>query len=198
VGKKKQKGNGTVYPRKNKAGKGIGYRGSYFTPDGKRRYVAARRKSEAEKLLRKAMTDTDRGLTFDAGTLRLGQYLDKWLPGIRDTVRQRTWERYEQLVRVHITPARGQETKGPGSRPRKRALYREAGLRLSQDHSVHPCDPTHKALKDAVSDGLIPKNVADGIKPSKPKKKEITRLTQSRLRPSPVQYEGIATKLSMC
>jgi integrase len=34
----------------------------------------------------------------------------------------------------------------------------------------------HKALKDAVSDGLIPKNVADGIKPSKPKKKEINPL----------------------
>ena len=38
MGKKKQKGNGTgtVYPRKNKAGKIISYRGSYFTPDGKR------------------------------------------------------------------------------------------------------------------------------------------------------------------
>jgi integrase len=37
MAKKKQKGNGTgtVYPRKNKAGKVIGYRGSYFTPDGK-------------------------------------------------------------------------------------------------------------------------------------------------------------------
>jgi integrase len=69
--------------------------------------VAARRKSEAEKVLRKAMTDTDRGLTFDAGTLTLGQYLDEWLPGIRDNVRQRTWERYEQLVRVHITPPLG-------------------------------------------------------------------------------------------
>jgi len=34
----------------------------------------------------------------------------------------------------------------------------------------------HKALKDAVADGLIPKNVADGLKPSKPRKKEINPL----------------------
>jgi integrase len=43
MARKKQKGNGsgTVYPRKNKEGKVIGYRGSYFAPDGKRRYVSA-------------------------------------------------------------------------------------------------------------------------------------------------------------
>ena len=44
MAKAKQSGNGTgtVYPRKNKAGKVIGYRGSYFTPDGRRRYVSAK------------------------------------------------------------------------------------------------------------------------------------------------------------
>ena len=36
MAKKKQKGNGTgtVYARKNKDGKVIGYRGSYYTADG--------------------------------------------------------------------------------------------------------------------------------------------------------------------
>ena len=48
MARKKQKGNGTgtVYPRKNKDGKVIGYRGSYFSPDGKRRYVSAKKKGE--------------------------------------------------------------------------------------------------------------------------------------------------------
>jgi integrase len=46
MARKKQQGNGsgTVYPRKNKNGKVIGYRGSYFTPDGKRRYVSGKTK----------------------------------------------------------------------------------------------------------------------------------------------------------
>ena len=47
MGKKKQKGNGTgtVYPRKNKDGKIIGYRGSYWA-NGKRHYVSAKKKTE--------------------------------------------------------------------------------------------------------------------------------------------------------
>ena len=68
MARKKQKGNGagSVYPRRNKAGKVIGYRGSYFAPDGKRRYVSAKTKRDAERVLREAMTDADRGLVFDA------------------------------------------------------------------------------------------------------------------------------------
>ena len=67
MGKNKQKGNGTgtVYPRKNKAGKIISYRGSYFPPDGKRHYVSTKRKGDAEKALRQAMSDADRGLVFE-------------------------------------------------------------------------------------------------------------------------------------
>ena len=51
MARKKQKGNGAgrVYPRKNKEGKIIGYRGSYFAPDSKRRYVSAKNKGDAER-----------------------------------------------------------------------------------------------------------------------------------------------------
>ncbi len=47
MAKKRQRGNGagTVYPRKNKDGKVTSYRGSYFAPNGKRRYVSAKRKA---------------------------------------------------------------------------------------------------------------------------------------------------------
>jgi integrase len=94
VAKKKQQGNGsgTVYARRNKDGKITGYRGSYFTPDGTRRYVSAKTKTNCREKLRRAMSDADRGLIFDVGTLTLGDYLDKWLASIKDTVRQRSWE----------------------------------------------------------------------------------------------------------
>jgi hypothetical protein len=40
------------------------------------------------------MMDSDRGLIFDRPDLKLGEYLDSWLSdGVKDTVRQRTWER---------------------------------------------------------------------------------------------------------
>jgi integrase len=77
--RKKQQGNGagTVYPRKNNQGKVIGYRGSYFAPDGKRRYISAKRKGDAERALRQAMTDADRGFVFEAGSLTLEDYLTR-------------------------------------------------------------------------------------------------------------------------
>ena len=179
MAKKKQKGNGTgtVYPRKNKDGKVIGYRGSYFTPDGKRRYVSAKRKGEAEKALRQAMADADRGLVFDAGTLTLGEYLNKWLPNIKGTVRQRTWERYEQIARVHLKPSLGRNKLKSLTPTHVRGLYRSKLDSGSSPRTVQYVHTTlRKALRDAVSDGLIPRNVTDGIKAPKPKKKEINPL----------------------
>ena len=179
MAKKKQQGNGqgTVYPRKNKAGKVIRYRGSYFTVDGKRRYVSGKTKTEAQQMLRQAMSDADRGLIFDAPHLTLGEYLDKWLPNIKDTVRQRSWERYEQLVRVHIKPALARLKLQNLTRAHAKSLYREKLDSGSSPRTVNYIHVTlHKALKDAVADGLILKNVADGLKPSKPRKKEINPL----------------------
>ncbi len=77
MARKKERGNGDgdVWPRKNKEGKIIGYRGAYFGPDGKRRYVSGKTKEDARKKKRQAMADADRGLVLDAGTLTVGEYL---------------------------------------------------------------------------------------------------------------------------
>ncbi len=126
MARKKQRGNGTgtVYPRKNKDGKVIGYRGSYWL-NGQRCYVSAKKKGEAERLLRQAMSDADRGLVFDVVTLTLGDYLDTWLLNIKDTVRQRTWERYEQIVRVHLKPSLGRNKLTGLTPTHVRRLYRQ-------------------------------------------------------------------------
>jgi integrase len=109
VARTKQQGNGggSVYPRKNKHGKITSYLGAYYGPDGKRRTVSAKTKSDAREKLRQAMADADRGLVFEAGTLTVGEYLNRWLPSITDKVRQSTWERYESVIRVHLEPALG-------------------------------------------------------------------------------------------
>ena len=77
MAKRKQQGNGwgTVYARKNIDGKITGYLGSYFGPDGKRRYVSGKTKTEARENLRAAMGDADKGVVYDAGTLTVSAYL---------------------------------------------------------------------------------------------------------------------------
>jgi integrase len=94
--KSRANGDGDVFPRKNKSGKITSYRGAYVGPDGKRRYVSGKNKEEVRKALREARSGADQGIVFDAGSLRVGEYLDRWLSeSVRDTARQRTYERYE-------------------------------------------------------------------------------------------------------
>jgi len=186
VARKKQQGNGsgTLYPRKNKDGKIVSYLGQYFGPDGKRRYVSAKHKGECREKLRAAMADADKGLVYNAGTITVSQYLDAWLKdSVKDTVRQRTYERYESIARVHIKPVLGRAKLKTLTPAHVRKLYREkldAGLAPRTVNYIHTT--LHKALKDAVADGLIPRNPSDAVKPPRPAKPEIRPLTQDQAR----------------
>ncbi len=79
MARKKERGNGDgdVWPRKNKDGKIIGYRGAYVGPNGKRRYVSGKTKGETRATLNKARADAAGSLVFHAGTLTLGEYLER-------------------------------------------------------------------------------------------------------------------------
>ena len=142
-----------------------------------------RARQEVADKLACALSDRAQGLTFEGSSLKLGEYLDRWLPDIRDTVRQRTWERYEQIVRVHIKPALGRVKLKDLNATHARGLYREKLEGGSSPRTVQYIHTTlRKALQDAVSDGLIPRNVADGIKAPRPKKKEINPLSPEQAR----------------
>jgi integrase len=75
--KSRANGDGDVFPRKNKAGMITSYRGAYFGPDGKRRYVSGKTKEEARRKLREARADAACGVVFDAGKLTVGEYLER-------------------------------------------------------------------------------------------------------------------------
>ena len=185
MARKKERGNGsgTVYPRKNKQGKIIGYRGSYFAPDGKRRYVSAKRKSDAERALRQAMTDADRGFVFDGGTLALEDYLTRWLTNsVKDTVRRSTFVQYKSVVYRHLIPALGRLKLKALTPAHARSLYREkldSGLSPRTVQYIHVT--LHKAFKQAVMDGLIPRNIADAVKAPQAHKKEVKPLTPAEV-----------------
>src|SRR5215217_7563395 len=107
---KRGNGEGSIYPYKNKAGKVIGYRGSYWihTAEGpKRRYISGKKREDVRDKLAKALSDRADGLVFEVGTMTVGEYLDRWLGDVRDTVRKSTHEGYEYAVRPHIKPALG-------------------------------------------------------------------------------------------
>lgn len=181
--KSRANGDGDVFGRKNKAGQITSYRGAYVGPDGKRRYVSGKTKEEARKALREARANADAGLVFDAGAVTLAAYLDRWLTdSVRDTVRQRTYERYESIVRVHISPALGRMKLKALTPAHARALYRQkldAGLSPRTVNYIHVT--LHKALSQAVGDGLVQRNAAQ-VKAPRPERPEIEPLSPDQAR----------------
>lgn len=100
---------------------------------------------------------------------------------IKGTVRQRTWERYEQITRIHLKPSLGRNKLKNLTPTHVRGLYRQKLDNGSSPRTVQYIHTTlRKAMKDAVSDGLTPRNPTDGIKAPKPVKKEIKPLTQEQ------------------
>jgi integrase len=181
--KSRANGDGDVFGRKNKEGKITSYRGAYVGPDGRRRYVSGRTKEEARKALREARSNSDAGLVFDGGTVTLASYLDRWLAdSVKDTVRQRTYERYESIVRVHIKPTIGRVKLKALTPAHARALYRQkldSGLSPRTVNYIHVT--LHKALSQAVSDGLVQRNAAQ-VKAPRPEKPEIKPLSPDQAR----------------
>jgi integrase len=198
MARKKGRGNGDgdVYPRKNKQGKIIRYRGSYWvqTAEGpKRRYVSGKTKAETRAALNKARADRDGGLVYSADGLKVADYLRRWLEdSVRDTVRGTTFERYEQNCRKHIIPALGRVKLKDLTPAHVRGLYKEK-LRSLSPRSVRYIHVTlHKALKQAVHDGLIPRNVTEAVKPPQIHREEMRPLTpeQAKILLKSVHAEG--------
>jgi integrase len=182
VAKKRGNGEGSITRRKD----GL-YMARYTveTATGtKRKTLYGKTRRAVDEKLTKAKADRNRGLVFDADNLTLGNYLERWIhDSVRNTVRQRTWERYEQIVRVHLKPALGRVKLKNITPTHARALYREkldTGLAPRTVNYIHTT--LSKALNDAVSDGLIPRNPTSGVKAPKPVKKEIHPLSPEQVK----------------
>ena len=99
--------------------------------------------------------------------MSLGEYLNLWLEdSVRNTVRTTTFERYEQIARLHICPELGPLKLKAVTPAHIRGLYRNklsSGLSPRTVQYIHVT--LNKALKQAVLDGLIPQKTAEAVKP---------------------------------
>ena len=89
MSKKCGNGEGSISRRK-----GGGWMAQYavYTAEGrKRRTLYGKTRAEVAAKLAKALSDREDGLVFDAGTITVGEYLERWLSGcVRDTVKAST------------------------------------------------------------------------------------------------------------
>jgi integrase len=174
---KRGRGEGSIYRRKD--GRWVGQ----YEVDGKRRYIYGKSRKEVATKLTKAMADKDAGMVFDAGSLRVGDYLDGWLDSIRDTLRKRTWIRHEEVVRLHLKPSLGNTKLDRVSALQVQSLYRsklDSGLSPRTVQIIHVT--LYKALKQAVKWALLPRNIAECVDPPKVPKKEIKPLSEEQVK----------------
>jgi len=103
---KRGNGEGSISRRKNG-----GWMAQYavFTAEGrKRKTIYGKTRKDVAAKLATALSDREDGLVFDAGTLTVEEYLERWLSDyVRDTVKASTYSSYKQLVRMHAVPTLG-------------------------------------------------------------------------------------------
>jgi integrase len=150
----------------------------------KRRTVYGRTRAEASVKLARAMADRDGGLIFDAGSLTVGDYLDRWLSNsVKDTVRERTYERYEEIIRLHVKPALGRLKLKALTPAHVQDFYRDRldnGLSPATVQKIHAS--LHKALSQAVSWSLVPRNAGEAVRAPRPAPKEMRPLSPDEAR----------------
>ena len=150
----------------------------------KRKTLYGKTRNEVSEKLTKAMADRDDGLVFDADNLKVGEYLERWLvDSVLETVRPTTYERYEQIVRIHVRPALGSVKLKNLTPVHVRGLYREkleAGLSARTVQYIHVT--LHKALKQAVQDGLIPRNATEAVKAPQVRREEMRPLSGEQVK----------------
>jgi integrase len=167
IGMAKKRGNneGSIYRRKNGT-----WAAQYtvWTAEGrKRRSMSGKTRAEVSRKLTEAMADRDGGLLYDAGKLTIVEYLNRWLAdSVKGTVRESTYANYAYITHKHISPALGHVKLKTLTPAHVRGFYGDkARTKLSAATVKKMHVVLRKALSQAVSDGLIPRNAADGVKP---------------------------------
>jgi integrase len=178
---KRGNGEGSITRRKNG-----GWSAQYtvHTAEGrKRKTLYGKTRQEVAAKLARALSDREGGLIFDAEGLKLGEYLGRWLEdSVKGTVRNTTYERYEQITRTHIVPMLGAIKLKALTPTHVRGLYKEKLSSLSPRTVQYIHVTLHKALKQAVSDGLIPRNATEAVKPPQVRREEIRPLTPEQVK----------------
>lgn len=179
---KRGNGEGSISRRKNGT-----WRAEYvvFTAEGRRRKtVYGKTRSEVAKKLAKALSQREDGLFFDDEGLTVEGYLERWLKdSVKENVRSRTLSNYQMQVRRHIVPALGRIKLKNLTPAHVQGLYRQkldTGLSSSSVRYIHAV--LHRALKQALRWGLIPRNVTDAVDIPKLVREEVRALSPEEAR----------------
>jgi integrase len=161
-------------------------------PDGKRRRRGVggfKTKREAKAAEAEALRRIRDGVFVEPNRLTLGTYLtEMWLPSMANQVRPTTLGGYRHNVRAYILPRLGNIPLQRLTTARVSAFYGE--LVASGGQHGRPLSPKtvryvhttlRRALRDAVADGLVVRNVAAQARPPRARRVEMHTWTAEQV-----------------
>ena len=172
---KRGNGEGSIYRRKD--GRWV----AEMTLEGRaRRFVYGKTRKEVQEKLKTALHEQQQGTLIGHPTKQtVAQFLNDWLENSqKQSVRPRTFERYEEIVRIHIAPDLGRHQLLKLSPQHLQAFYaKKVGEDLSATTVGILHNVLHKALDTAMRWGLVARNVCDLVSPPRAKRFEMKPLS---------------------
>lgn len=174
---RRPRGEGAVYRRRDGR-----WEARLRLPDGRRTSVYAGTRRRAVTRLSDAGWRVDDGLPLQAARRTLAEYLKSWLEVTRRRVRPTTFEAYELSVRRLLPPIGSLRLAhiGPSVIQAAYDSLLANGLSLRSVEQTHVV--LHRALYQAVHWGLIAANPTELVAPPRPKRREMTALTDVQLK----------------
>ncbi len=170
--KRRGRSEGSIFQRED--GLWVGSVSLGYDGHGKRRRKTVYGVSKAEVMDKLRAVQNDAGRLTDPCTLTVGQWLSRWLDTVQNKVQPKTHLRYEQLVRLRLTPHLG------GYKLAKLApvhveqlfvaLAREG---ISARGQQMAGTMLHTALRDAVRLRLLTTNPATDVAKPRPQKRKM-------------------------
>jgi integrase len=180
--KRRGRGEGSIHRRVDglwEAKVSLGYDGQ---GKRKRQTVYGKTKQEVQEKLRGLQSDSLLGQLTDPTSLTVATYLNSWLANTaKPSTSPTTYERYEQLVRLHITPHIGGiklSRLGPIHVQHLMGQLERAGESLWTRKMAGTL--LHNALRQAVRLKLVAHNPAADVPRAKPGEREMSILTEEQ------------------
>lgn len=136
-----------------------------FTVNGKRYSIYGKNTKELSSKEQEIRKKIEAGIYTDNRNLTLDQYFDEWLDGKRGSIKGNTLKWYSTYYKGHISSYFGNVKLQKIERRQILAFQKELS---ESDLSIRTCNNIMKILKivlnDAVTDEIIMKNPAEGVK----------------------------------
>jgi integrase len=157
--------------------------GTITLEDGSRQTVYGRNPDVVQAKIQQLREARENGLLLASANAKTGDFLTQWLEDTaRPSIRPRTYECYELNVR-RLLPLIGFIRLGSLSPAHIQSAYGKllkgslAARSVRQAHVV-----LHRALRQAMHWGMIPRNPADAVSLPRPERRELRVLNEDQLR----------------